>query len=126
MAISTVNVSSPSNEILYTSSAMGGTKEGIKSSSAVVNNVIVDNSANVAATYVKLWNLASGSVTVGTTDPDEIIYVPAGVVVTHVLYTGATVGKTFGTGLTAAAGTTGGTGGVTSPASACKVTVSYI
>ena len=126
MSISVINVSSPSNEILYTSSAMGNTKEGINASSAVVNNVIVDNSLNVAATYVKLWNLASGSVTVGTTDPDEIIYVPAGAIVTHVLYTGAAVGKTFATGLTAAAVTTGGTGGVTSPSSACKVTVSYI
>lgn len=126
MSISVVNVSSPSNEILYTSSAMGGTKEGVKASSALLNNVIVDNSLNVAATYVKLWNLASGSVTVGTTDPDEIIYVPAGQVITHVLYTGALVGKTFSNGITAAAVTTGGTGGVTSPASACKVTLSYV
>jgi hypothetical protein len=126
MAISTVNVSSPANEIVYSSSAMGATVEGIKASSAKVFSAIVDNSANGAATYVKLWNLASGSVVLGTTAPDETIYVPAGTIVTHVLYTGAAQGKTFGTALSAAAVTTGGTAGVTGPSSPTVVTVNYV
>jgi len=105
---------------------MGGTVEGIKASSAKVYSVIVDNSANGAATYVKLWNVASGSVVLGTTAPDEIIYVPANAVVTQVLYTGASQGKTFGTALSAAAVTTGGTAGTTSPTSATVVTVNYV
>jgi len=126
MAISTVNVSSPANEIVYSSSAMGATVEGIKASSAKVFSVIVDNSLNNAATYVKLWNLASGSVVLGTTAPDEIIYVPASVIVTHVLYTGASQGKNFGTALSAAAVTAGGTAGVTGPSSPTVVTVNYV
>jgi hypothetical protein len=105
---------------------MQATVEGIKASSALVFSIIVDNSLNIAATYVKLWNLASGSVTVGTTVPDEVIYVPAGVIVTHVFYTGALQGKTFGTALSAAATTTGGTAGVSNTSSATAVTVNFV
>ena len=126
MAISTVNVSSPANEVVYTSSAMGSTVEGIKASSAKVFSIIIDNSLNNAATYVKLWNVASGSVVLGTTAPDDIILVPANAVVTEVYYTGASQGKTFGTALSAAAVTAGGTAGVTSPSSPTVVTVNYV
>jgi hypothetical protein len=126
MAISNVKIATPANETVYSSSAMGGTVEGIKASSAQVFSVIVDNTLNGAATYVKLWNLTSGSVVIGTTAPDEIIYVPANALVTHVLYTGAAAGKTFGTALSAAAVTTGGTAGTTSPSSATVVTVNYV
>ena len=126
MAISTINVATPANEVVYNSSAMQATAEGIKASSAKVFSVIIDNSLNGAPTYIKLWNLASGSVVVGTTAPDEVIFVPANVVVTHVMYTGAAPGKTFGTALSAAAVTTGGTAGTSNPSSACSVTVNYV
>lgn len=127
MAISQVNVSTPSNEIVFTDSAMGATVDGIKASSTIVNYVIVDNSANGGSpSYVKLYNLASGSVVVGTTAPDDIIYVTAGKVVTMNYYTGALIGKFFGTALSAACVTTGGTAGVTSPAGSVIVTISYI
>ena len=126
MAIASVNVASPANEVVYSSSSMQSTVEGIKASSAKVYSVIVDNSLNGAPTYVKLYNLASGSVVVGTTVPDEVIYVPASVIVTHVMYTGAAAGKTFGTALSAAAVTTGGTAGVSNPSSATVVTVTYV
>jgi len=126
MAISSVNVSSPANEIVYSSSSMQATAEGIKASSAKVYSVIIDNTLNVAATYVRLWNLASGSVVVGTTVPDEVIYAPPSVITTQVLFTGATAGKTFGTALTAAAVTVGGTVGNSNPSSAVAVSVSYV
>lgn len=126
MAISKLNVSSPSNEIVFNDSAMGNTADGIKSSSAVVYNVIVDNSANGSAVYVKLYNLASGSVVVGTTAPDEIIMVPASSVVTQVYWTAAAPGKTFGTALSAVCVTAGGTAGSTSPSSNVSVTVNYV
>lgn len=126
MAITTVNVSTPTNEIVYNSSAMGSTVEGIKSSSAKVFSITIDNTANAgAASYVKLFNLASGSVTLGTTVPDEVIYVPANSIVTQVLYTGATPGKTYATALSAACVTTGGTAGVTAPSSSVSVTINY-
>lgn len=126
MAITQVNVSTPSNEIIFTDTQMGASADAIKASSALVNYVIVDNSANGGApSYVKLYNLAAGSVIVGTTAPDEVIYVPAGKVITVPYFTASALGKTFGTALSAACLTTGGTAGTTPPVSAVIVTVSY-
>lgn len=126
MSISQVNVSTPSNEIIFQDTAMGNAVDGIKSSSAVVYSVTIDNSANGSAVYVKLFNLASGSVTLGTTAPDEVILAPASSIVTAIFKTSAAGGKTFGTALSAACVTTGGTGGTSSPASSVVVTVNYV
>jgi hypothetical protein len=127
MAISQVNLSSPAGMIQFTDTVMGNTADGVKASSAVVYSVFIDNSANGgAASYVKLWNVASGGVTVGTTVPDEVIFVPAGAIITVYLFTKTTPGKTFGTALTAACLTTGGTAGVTAPVSAVIVTINYV
>jgi hypothetical protein len=127
MAITQVTIATPANEILFTDTSMGNTADAIKASSAKVFYISVDNSANGgAASYVKLFNLAAGSVVVGTTAPDEIIYVPGGAVITHNLSTGANPGKTFGTALSAFCVTTGGTAGSTSPVSSVIVTVNYV
>jgi hypothetical protein len=126
MSITQINVSSPTNEIVFNDSAMGNTADGVKASSALVYSVTVDNSLNGgAASYVKLYNLASGSVVVGTTAPDEIIYVPAGAVITQVYWTSSAPGKTFGTALSAVCVTAGGTAGSTSPSSNVSVTINY-
>jgi hypothetical protein len=127
MAITQVNVSTPANEILFTDTAMGAVADAIKASSAVVNYLIIDNTANAAAaSYVKLYNLAAGSVIVGTTVPDEVIYVPANQIITVPYFTKAVLGKTFNVALAAACLTTGGTAGTTPPVSSVIVTVSYI
>lgn len=127
MAITQVNVSTPSVEVVFQDTAMGNAVDSIKASSAKVYSVIVDNSANGgAATYVKLFNLASGSVTLGTTAPDEIIYVPGGAIVTKQYFTSAAQGVIFGTALSAAAVTTGGTAGTTPPVSPVVVSVIYV
>jgi len=127
MAISIVNVSSPAGETLYTDTAMGAGLDAIKASSALVLWVQVDNTANGgAASYVKLFNLLSGSVTLGTTSPDEVLYTPGGIKRTHILLNGALPGITFGTGLTAACVTTGGTAGTSAPASSVIVTVAFV
>jgi hypothetical protein len=127
VAISQVNVSSPSNQIIFTDTAMGNSVDGIKASSAKLYSVTVDNSANGgAACYVKLFNVASGSVVLGTTAPDEIVFVPAGAVVTRTFFTGAAAGVTFAAALSAACVTTGGTAGTTSPSSSVIVTVDYV
>ena len=127
MAITQIEVATPAGLFVFQDSAMGNAADGIKASSTKVYSVAIDNSANGgAACYVKLWNLASGSVVVGTTAPDEIIYVPAGAVVTHYLYTGVTQGKTFGTALSAACVTTAGTAGTVSPSSPVIVSISYV
>jgi hypothetical protein len=127
MAITQVTIATPANEIQFTDTAMGNLADAIKASSAKVYWISVDNSANGgAASYVKLFNLAAGSVVVGTTAPDEIIYVPGGAVITHQFNTGAAPGKTFASALSAFCVTTGGTAGSTSPVSSVIVTVNYV
>ena len=127
MAITQVNVSSPSNEIIFTDTQMGNTVDAVKASSAKVYSITIDNSANGgAASYVKIYNLASGSVVVGTTAPDEIIYVPAGQIITVPYFTSSAPGKTFGTALSLICVTTGGTAGSTSPSSPVVVSVNYV
>jgi hypothetical protein len=127
MAITLVDIASPSNLNQYTDTSIGNAVDGIKASSAVLYSVFVDNSANVgAAAYVKIFNLGSVSVVLGTTAPDEIIYVPAGAIISHFLMTAAVAGKTFGTALSAACVTAGGTAGVVSPASSVKATFNFV
>lgn len=127
MAITQVNVSSPSNETIFTDSAMGSTADGVKSSSTVVYSISVDNSSNGgAAAYVKLYNATSGSVTVGTTVPDEVILVPPGAIVVQSYFTGANPGKSFGTALSACCVTTGGTAGTTAPSSSVTVSITHV
>jgi len=106
---------------------MGASADGVKSSSAVLYSVIINNSGNSnLPSYVKLYNLASAAVVVGSTAPDEIIYVPAGAIVTHFLFTAAVPGKTFATALSAACLTAGGTAGVSAPAVSVSVTLNYV
>ncbi len=127
MAISTVNVSTPANELIFQDTAIGSSIDGIKSSSAVVYSVTVDNTANGGQTvYLKLWNIASGSVTLGVSVPDEVILAPAGLVVTAIFKTGAAGGKVFGTALSAACVTTGGTAGVVAPSSSVICSINYV
>jgi len=125
MAITQILVSSPSGETIFNDTAMGASADAVKTSGATVYYVIVDNSANGAATYVKLYNLASGSVVVGTTVPDQTVYAPANAVITEVYSTKAAPGKLFGTALSAVALTTGGTAGATPPVSSVPVTIVY-
>ena len=126
MAITSVNVSSPSNEIIYQDTVAANAVIGIKASSAKVYYIIVDNSLNVAASYLKLWNTASGSVTLGVTAPDFIAYIPASAIITIPFFTSAANGITFGTALSYAVVTTAGTAGSSAPSSAVTMTVSYV
>jgi hypothetical protein len=109
---------------MYTDPSMGATVDIIKTGSVTVYFITVNNSANAASAYVKLYNTAS-VVAVGTTVPDEVIHAPAGQTITHVLYTGSTPGKAFGSAIAAACVTTGGTAGTTAPTNAVPVTVAF-
>jgi hypothetical protein len=124
MAITQVVVQTPANQTIFTDSAMGGSVDAVKATSALAFYLFADNSANGVPAYVKLFNVAQGSVTLGTTAPDEIVYVPANQKITHIFFTGAVIGKTFGTALSAAAVTTGGTAGITG--SAIPVIIAYV
>jgi hypothetical protein len=126
MAITQVNVSSPSNEIIFSDTAISNAVDAVKASSAKLFWLTVDNTLNVAASYLKLYNVASGSVTVGTTAPDMIIYCPPSVITYVNFGTGVAPGITFGTALTAACVTTAGTAGNTGPSSNVTATLSYV
>ena len=127
MAITQVEVATPAGLFIFQDTVMGNAVDGIKASSTKVYSVTVDNSANGgAASYVKLYNVASGSVSVGVTSPDEVIFAPGGAVITQYYFTGAAQGKVFGTALSAVCVTTGGTVGSVSPSSSVIVSVSYV
>ena len=126
MAITQIRIQSPANEIIFSDTAIGNAVYAIKASSTLLYWLSVDNTANVAASYLKLYNVASGSVTVGTTAPDQIILCPASVITTVYFSTGAAPGMTFATALSAACVTTGGTAGTSSPASNVILTAVYV
>lgn len=84
-----------------------------------VFGLVINNSENTVAIYLHMWNAASGSVSVGTTEANVIFRVPAGGVVGFAPNGG--IGLAFGTAcsvacLTASKGSAG-------PVSDVKVTV---
>ena len=121
MAVTTVDFDAPSGLSRYKNTDSNETKQGVKASSGAIYSIIVDNSANAAVTYLKLWDVASGSVTVGTTAPDWIFKIPASTKLTIIFP--ETIA--FGTALTEASLTAGGTAGSTGPTSDVPVTILY-
>lgn len=120
MAVSNIPVLS--SAALFQDTDCANAAVSIKASSAVLYEVEIDNTANAAATYVKFWNTAQGSVTVGTTAPDMVLMCPASVKRSWVMPDGIT----FGTALTVAAVTGAGTAGTTSPTSDATVKAVYV
>lgn len=98
--------------------ALAGTT--IKSSSTVIYELELDNTANAAATYIRLYNATSQ--TVGTTVPDSIIMVPASVSRSIVIPSGLT----FATGLGISSGTSAILATTTAPSSAFAVKIVYV
>src|SRR6266446_4221709 len=94
--------------------------ETVKASSRTLYLVNIDNTANVAVTYVKAYYTA-GAVTVGTTAPDEVWYIPASIRVSIPMV----AGKAFASGMVVAAVTAGGTAGTTAPSSSTIVRIIY-
>lgn len=125
MSQTQIPVATPAGITLFTDSAIN-LVDAIKGSSTLLYYVFVDNSANAGPCYVKLWNLAAGSVTLGTTAPDEVIFVPGLAKITQPIFSGASPGKTFATALSAACVITGGTAGVTGPTSPVIATFAYV
>ena len=92
----------------------------LNTGAAVLYLVSIDNSANASAkSYFKLWNATAP--TVGTTAPDMIIPVPGGATVTLAIPEGVS----FGTGLSCACVTAGGTGGITGPTSDVSIVLVF-
>ena len=93
----------------------------VKASSGTLYTVEIDNSQNTINSYVKIYDVASGGTTVGTTDPDVILKVHASVKVTYHF----TQGIAFGTAITLACLNTAGTAGTNGPASDVAVKLVY-
>ena len=98
-------------KLFHQSAATSTAAVNLLNGPATLFHLFVDNTANAAITYVKLYNHASP--TIGTTDPVEVykvaastaeyFYIPSGIV--------------FSTALSVGAVTTGGTAGTTNPSS---------
>ena len=78
--------------------------------------VIIDNTNNSAASYLKFWD-ATGSVTLGTTDPVVILKAPAS---TKLQYSFPR-GIAFGSGICYACTNSAGTAGTSAPSSAVSI-----
>ena len=114
MAVSIVDIASPSGLKKYRNTDLAETISAIDSGAGTLHSIVVDNTQNAAAaSFLKLWDVASGSVTVGTTAPDFCFKIPAATKRTIVFHDGLA----YGTALSAACVTTAGTAGVTGPTS---------
>ncbi len=101
-----------------TFTALTNSAQAIKASAGTFGGYYIYN-PNSAATYVIVYNTASGSVTVGTTTPKLVFCIPA----TSAANLEITNGISFGTAISVAAVTTGG--GNTAPTTALEAMFWY-
>ena len=118
--MSVSNVPNLSGAILFQDTNSAGTAVVVKASSTVLYEIELDNTANAAISYTKLFN--TGTVSVGSTVPDTVLMIPASAKITLVFPNGVT----FPTALSECTTTAGGTAGSTSPSSAVAVKMVYV
>jgi len=119
MAVTNLTITSlAASEFQDTSNA--NSSVSVKGSAGTLYVVSVDNTANAAASYVKLYDTA-GAVVVGTTVPDWVFKITALVAQPIVFVPGIA----FANGLAVCTVTAGGTAGSTSPSSAVIVRIVY-
>ena len=94
--------------------------QAIKASAGVLRGYFLDNTANSATTYFQFFNIASGSVSLGSSSPLFVIPVPAGLAANLAM----SGGWTFSTAMSFAATTT--YNGSTAPGSAVDCTIAYV
>jgi hypothetical protein len=100
-SIGDVSVVSISGTTPFFDSSVGNTAQALKASSGQLYKLHAIN-PNVTATYIQLFDLSAGSVTVGTTPPIYVLYVPGnGAVIDNF-----TIGMEFATAITYTATTT--------------------
>lgn len=123
MATSNITIGFPSGAKLFEETDLENTVVAVSGSGVTVYALELDNSANAAQdNYVKLFNVAAGSVTLGTTAPDAIFEMRQGAKFTVHIPGGWTA---FNTALSCACVTAGGTAGTTSPTSSVVVRIVY-
>ena len=97
--------------------ASDSTPADADASGGTIYQVFIDNSNNSGQVYVKLFEAAKASVTIGTTPPDFIFPCPASATKQFDFPTGIA----YSTALSFSTVTAGGTGGTTSPTNAVIV-----
>ena len=118
MTVTTTPLSSPlASNIVRDTDSDATSEDDVRSGATTLYLVRVDNSANSAITYTKLYDAASA--TIGTTVPDMVLMTPASVI--REFWVGGADGIAFATGLCVASLTAGGTAGTTGPTSAVTV-----
>jgi hypothetical protein len=112
MALSVSTQVNPiATRLILQTTATAASNNDVVGAPCTLYTVDVDNTANAASSYVKLYNNASP--TVGTTTPDLVVFVTSGVRRQYVIPEGVS----FTTSLSFACVTVGGTAGTVSPSS---------
>tara|TARA_Y100001938_G_scaffold147916_1_gene230259 strand:+ start:544 stop:933 length:390 start_codon:yes stop_codon:yes gene_type:complete len=114
MATSKTTINSPLYTTKFTdtdaSPGSSASKVEVSTSSPTnVGEIFIDNSVKASKMYLKLYNAATGSVTVGTTDPHLILTVEASSTVKYTFVPN----MVFSSGCTYSLVTTAGTAGTT-------------
>tara|TARA_A100000172_G_scaffold69382_1_gene49435 strand:+ start:504 stop:893 length:390 start_codon:yes stop_codon:yes gene_type:complete len=91
--------------------------QAVTASATDVFAVVIDNSLNTAVSYLKCWD-TTGSITIGTDNPNMVLKADAGVKVQYSF----DAGVPFGSGIKAAVLTSKGTAGTTAPSNDVNIT----
>lgn len=119
MSVTTTPLSNPVGANIVTDTTSNATSEDdVRGGATTVYMVDVDNTANAAVSYVKLYD--SAAPTVGTTAPDFVFKVTAS---TRKVFVLDMSGVAFTTGLSFATVTAAGTAGTSSPSSSVIVRI---
>lgn len=118
--MATSNIPLLTGATLFISTSVGATAIAVTAASTLVYEMELDNTANAAATYLRMYN--NSSPTVGTTTSDWMVMVPGSTKITMVLPSGST----FGTALALSAGTSAILATTTAPSSAFAVKIVYV
>ena len=119
MAIYSLTLGTPSSSKVYVNTDVDETEDTSVAGSSVVQGIEIDNTANSAATYVKMVNATAVNVTPGTTSPGWVFLAPKETKISYMF----PVGTTMDAALTVWAVTTAGTPGTTGPTSAVTVRI---
>ena len=106
-----------STDVIEDTSVTSTPENNVTGAIATFFGVYIDNTANSAASYVKIYNHLSP--TVGTTDPDFVFICPASVTRQYTMAGGVALD----TALSYACTTAGGTSGAASPTSAVLIRI---
>ena len=106
-----------STDVIEDTNVNATAQNNVTGAAAVFFGIYIDNTANSAASFVKIYNHASP--TVGTTDPNFVFMCPASVTRQYTMAGGTALSA----GLSYACTTAGGTAGTGSPGSAVLIRI---